>query len=54
MGKIYTDDQLRELERYLSFDSMKAKEDRGFLCQFMKNYAKAEGDVAENINENIA
>lgn len=49
LGKNYTDDQLRELERFLAFDSMKANEDKRIENEFKKMSADAGGPNNEII-----
>lgn len=53
LDKNYTDDQLRKVEQFLSFDSMKSKESKEFLMGRMKRYALAEGATDEIIDTNI-
>lgn len=51
LAKNYTDDQLREVERFLSFESMKAKEKPA--SELLKRMVLAEGAVDEVKGENM-
>lgn len=49
LGKRYSEEQLRDLAKYLSFESMKANGTKleEYCCQFKKMYDKVEGDIEE-------
>lgn len=53
LGKNYTDEQLLEVQQFISFDSMKSREDKEMLKKFLKFYAQSDGAADEAINENV-
>lgn len=52
LGKRYADDQLFELERFLSFESMKSRDNTRINAQFLKQYADVEGAGSQIVDNN--